>query len=95
MTSRVNSLNTGSVPNTGYRPLKTMISHLRPLAALHADGPLCGLWPNDKLIVQKLLIACFHPNALAFFSLFRGLKIEIDRVNELNSGSVLNTGNVA
>ena len=47
---RLYSLDTESVPNTGYRPLYTMMSTLRLLAALHTDGPLCGLWPYYKLI---------------------------------------------
>ena len=33
---------------TGYRPLYTMMSHLRPLAALKTDGALCCLWSHYK-----------------------------------------------
>ena len=56
--SRVNSPNTGCLPNTGYRPLNTIMSHfaafdpiinwwaaLRPLALLYSGGPLCGPIP--------------------------------------------------
>ena len=54
----VNSLNTGSVPNTRYKLLETMMSHIAafgrikhrwatlwPLAPLLTDGPLCGPSP--------------------------------------------------
>ena len=53
--SRVNSPNSGCLPNTGYRPLYTMMRHFaafspiinwwaawRPVVQLYNDGPICG-----------------------------------------------------
>ena len=40
--SWVNSPNSGCLPNTGFWPLYTMLSHLRLLVALKTDGPLFG-----------------------------------------------------
>ena len=58
MVNRVNSPNSGSLPNTGFRPLYTMMGRSaafgpiincwaasRPLALLYNGGPLCGLFP--------------------------------------------------
>ena len=48
--NRVNSPNSGCLPNTGYRPPTQWWATLRPLAALQTNGPLCRLWPNYKLM---------------------------------------------
>ena len=46
ITIRLNSLNIGSVPNTGYRPLYTNMSHFAAFAPLQTDEPLRGFWSH-------------------------------------------------
>ena len=49
---RVNSLNTGSVPNTGYRSLHAIMSHFRPLATLHTDVPHYGSFQKFSTLLE-------------------------------------------
>ena len=47
---RVNSPHSGCLPNTGYRPLYTMMSHFAAFGCFTNwwAGPLCGLWPHNN-----------------------------------------------
>ena len=42
---RVNSLNNGSVPNTGYRPLYTIMSHFAAFGPIIDCLTASGPWP--------------------------------------------------